>query len=88
MGPKTFNRIVDHVFPTRKKYFGMWGDQWDFPDYGGLPASIYNTLSSEAVDAMQDILQDAFKRKRDFARAYRDRLRDLGEPGDYGRGIR
>jgi len=89
MGPKTFKRIVDHVFPTRKMYHPEGEDfQWDYPDYGGLSASIYNTLSPEAVDAMQDILHDFYKRKRDFARAYRNRLKELGEPGDYGRGIR
>jgi hypothetical protein len=88
MGPKTFQRIVDHVFPTRKAYFDLgispynWLE-WGYPDYGGLPYSIYKTLSSEAVDAMQDILQDTYKRKRDFAKAYRDRLRELGEPGNY-----
>lgn len=89
MGPKTFNKIVNHVFPTRKLYNKEGKDwQWDYPDYGGLPKSISHTLSSEAVDAMQDVIQDSFKRKRDFARAYRDRLRDLGERGDYGKGIR
>lgn len=89
MGPKSFQRIVDHVFPTRKLYNKEGEDlQWDYPDYGGLPKNISDTLSSEAVDAMQDIIQDSFKRKRDFARAYRDRLRDLGEPGIYGRGIK
>lgn len=82
MGPKTFQRIVDHVFPTRKKYSNDGDDeQWDYPDYGGLPKSISMTLSSEAVDAMQDIIQSSYNRKRDFARAYKNRLEELGEPG-------
>lgn len=81
MGPKTFQKIIDHVYPVRKKYWGFWGDQWDFPDYGGLPKSISMRLSPEAVDAMQDILHYTYSRKRDFARAYKNRLKELGEPG-------
>jgi hypothetical protein len=83
MGPKTFQRIVDHMFSRRQQYYGMYGDCWDYPNYGGLPKSISSTLSCEAVDAMQDILQDKFARKRDFARAYKQRLFELGEPGKY-----
>jgi hypothetical protein len=83
MGPKTFKRIIDHVFQTRKEYVGMWGARWDYPDYGGLPKSISYRLSPEAVDAMQNVIQIVYSRKRDFARAYRKELRELGEPGKY-----
>lgn len=83
MGPKTFKCIVDHVFPTRKKYYGVDGLMWDWPDYGGLPAKIYKTLSVEAVDAMQYILNERFKNKREFARAYKKKLFQLGELGNY-----
>lgn len=35
MGPKTFKKIIDRVFPTRNKYNVDGGDlQWDHPDYG------------------------------------------------------
>jgi hypothetical protein len=88
MGPKTFIEIVNHVYPTRNKYAFAGGDeQWDFPDYGGLPKRISNTLSSEAVDAMQDIIQSSYSRKRDFVKAYKERLFELGEPGLYGKKI-
>jgi hypothetical protein len=82
MGPKTFQKIVDCVYPTRNLY-SEDGDarQWDYPDYGGLPKSISNKLSPEAVDAMQDIIQSSYNRKRDFARAYKNRLEELGEFG-------
>lgn len=84
MGPKTFNEIVDRVYPTRKLYNKEGKDlQWDFPDYGGLPKRIINQLSSEAVDAMQSVISQKFVSKKDFAREYRFALRGLGEPGKY-----
>jgi hypothetical protein len=81
MGPKTFNRIIDHIFPKRKEYWGLYGDMFDYPDYAGLPKKISNTLSPEAVDAMQEVLGEHFTKRRDFARAYRATLIDLGERG-------
>ena len=98
MGPKTFQKIVDHMFPIREEFLDipvLGGEfchrvarDFDYPLYGDLPKRISNKLSPEAVDAMQDILQIKFVRKRDFARAYRDRLQELGEHGKYGRGIK
>jgi hypothetical protein len=77
------------MFPIRKKFFcvwrdgEIWGDVFDYPKYGGLPKIVSSVLSPEAVDAMQYVLQSKFLRKRDFARAYRNHLRDLGERGKY-----
>ena len=88
MTEKMFKIIIDHLFPIREKFHdrddydnGCWidGDVFDYPDYGGLPKNISNRLSSEAVDAMQSIICNGFERKRDFAKAYKDRLEELGE---------
>jgi len=84
MGKKTFLRIVDHIFPIRKKFLEDFDEVFDYPDYGGLPKKISNSLSPEAVDAMQYILDGCkFSSKRDFARAYRNRLLEIGERGIY-----
>lgn len=56
-----------------------WDCLFDYPDYAGLPKKIVNQLSPEAVDAMQYVLQESFVRKRDFSRAYKKTLIDLGE---------
>ncbi len=74
MGPKTFKIIIDRLFPIRKEFWGLYGRNFDYPDYGGLP---------KAVDAIQFILNIKFLRKRDFARAYKQKLKSLGEPGKY-----
>jgi hypothetical protein len=79
MGPKTFNHIIDHMFPKRKQYWGLYGDVFDYPDYAGLPSKISYKLSSEAVDAMQFVIDHPYKNKREFARAYKRRLIELGE---------
>ncbi len=99
MGPKTFQRVVDYLFPIRDKFRdgaecnkledketgkpAGWGEQFDYPDYEGLSKTVSNVLSSEAVDALQDILQGKYMRKRDFARAFKNRMFDLGEKGKY-----
>ena len=75
MGIITFNKIVNHIYPKRKSLLHCF----DFPNYGDLPRKTYKILSPEAVDAMQDILQLHFVRKRDFARAYKNRMQELGE---------
>jgi len=88
MGPKTFEKIVNHIYPIRKSLVYPDG-VFDYPEYGGLPKRISNNLSPEAVDAMQDVLFDLegnlsfYKRKYQFRSAYKERLRDLGEPGKY-----
>ena len=86
MGPKTFQKMVDYVFPIRQSYrrindFVVVRERLDFdyPDYAELPKKIVNQLSPEAVDAMQYVLQEHFVRKRDFSRAYKKTLIDLGE---------
>jgi len=89
MGPKTFQNIVDYMFPIREKYrhkpgtfymrYGVFGLPFDYPDYAGLHKKVVNQLSPEAVDAMQYVLQESFVRKRDFSRAYKKTLIDLGE---------
>lgn len=80
------------MFPIRKQYFNPGGSHlykiniiyvFDFPYYAGLPKKISNTLSSEAVDAMQEILQNRYSRKYLFAKAYKETLRGLGERGYY-----
>jgi hypothetical protein len=87
VGPKTFKAIVDHLFPIRKEFFAQrpsgGSRDFDYPDYGGLPKRISNRLSSEAVDALQSILDMKFLNKRDFAKTYKQSLKDLGEPGKY-----
>lgn len=87
MGPKTFKKIIDHLFPIRNNFNYKISKEntwcFDYPCYGMLPKSISNTLSSEAVDAMQHIIEDKFETKIQFAIAYRNRLRELGEPGKY-----
>lgn len=81
MGPKTFQKIIDHVYPTRHKYSRDSDEVWDYPNYGGLSNTIAMKLSSEAVDAMQYIIQAYYNRKRDFAKAYKNKLEELGERG-------
>jgi len=93
MGPRTFKKIIDHIFSIRETFrdkgsnSDLWGKDFDFPNYGELPKNISGTFSSEAVDAMQDVLQTKFVRKRDFARAYKNKLKELDEPGSYGKKI-
>ena len=70
---KMCETIVNLIFPIRKEL------DFDFPNYGGLPPKICCKLSPEAVDAMQDILQVKFNRKRTFLTAYKHRLWELGE---------
>jgi hypothetical protein len=54
---------------------------FDFPDYGGLPKTIYYNFSSDVVDAIQHVLYCfSFKTKRQFAKAIYDRLDYVGEP--------
>jgi hypothetical protein len=76
--PPTFFR--EHKLEGRPVYTNLLlGLPFDYPDYAGLPKKIVNQLSSEAVDAMQFVLQKCFVRKRDFARAYKQKLIDFGE---------
>jgi hypothetical protein len=91
MGPKTFNVVVDCLYPIRRSFYTETGKLFDFPDYGGLPKKVSNKLSPEAVDAMQQVLAGIggevscdFRSKREFIRAFRERLHQLGEPGNYG----
>jgi hypothetical protein len=82
MKKETLKRIVDHMYPIREEYFPNKNHSekdFDYPDYGGLPESIIKSLSSEAVDAMQFILNWPYKAKRLFARDYKERLIGLGE---------
>jgi hypothetical protein len=60
MTKKTFKRIVDHIWKHKQKFTkwsrtNEWIYEFDFDDYGGLPETISDHLSSEAVDAMQNI---------------------------------
>jgi hypothetical protein len=87
MTKATFQTLIDFIFPIREKYCNTAGNEqqenWDFPNYGGLPKTISNTLSSEAVDAMQEIIQENWTNKLDFSKAYKKALQNLGERGNY-----
>lgn len=64
---------------------------FDFPDYGGIVKSVADKLSSEAVDALQEMWSDiicrdlkggmyeGFKTIREFRSEYRKTLWALGE---------
>lgn len=85
MTKKDFIYIVDHIYPQRNSL--VIKDQegknkfilFDYPNYGGIKKSLADKLSPEAVDAMQAILHLNFKTKRDFSKAYKQKLNVLGE---------
>lgn len=89
MTKKQFDEIINRIFPIRNILVVSSDDPYgpfvifDYPNYGGLPKRLSNTLSPEAVDAMQVILHTKYIRKRDFAKAYKDQLFYYGEPGNY-----
>lgn len=73
MTKKMFDEIINRIYPIRSEI-----DEFDC-GYGKLPKKISNKLSSEAVDAMQHILCNLYCTKRQFAKAYKDKLFELGE---------
>lgn len=91
MTDKTLTKITQHLFPIRNS---IGYGQFDYPDYGDLPKNISYRLSSEAVDAIQDILRDEWvwcpiKEEEIFKRVYTSRkqfqakiklrMKELGE---------
>lgn len=74
MKTEIFDEVINRIFPIRNIL-----NDFDYPNYGGLPKNIYCKLSPEAVDAMQHILNYKFDRKRSFASAYKFKLLELGE---------
>ena len=96
MTKRMFERMTELLWNKRKEIReGMIRqevDIFDYPDYGELPKYIANSLSPEAVDAMQDVwsylvnlnlgfqeVPEHFKRLREFRSAYKQRLWELGE---------
>lgn len=81
MGSITLEKLITHLWKNRKSYNIQ--SVFDFPDYGGLSHRVYSSLSSEAVDAVQDcwreLVNGEFNTKANFKRAYVERLLCLGE---------
>lgn len=72
---KTFNKVVNHIWPIIKYHF-------DFPLYASLPEEIIDELSLKAVNAMQNIksrYDSSFKTKEQFKKIYKEELIRLGE---------
>jgi hypothetical protein len=85
MTKKTFNEITNFYWKHRDFYFYFDEDFVpDYPEYGCLPDRLSQKMSSEAVDALQDIWSDVFmgediKTKKQFQQAWKAAMRELGE---------
>lgn len=87
MTMKTFRQVVNHLFPNRKSALIVETDNecltiFNEPDYGGLPRRISRVLSSESIDALQNVSYDlkASRTKRQFTRILFEEMIRLGEP--------
>lgn len=73
----TLDKIVNYIFPTRDNLSEIGA--FYYPSYRGLSSNIRRNLSAEAVDAMQYTLQNKYKLKSAFKKAYIRMLLYLGE---------
>ena len=89
MTKNQLKKITTHIWKNRKskKYY-----VFDYPDYNGLPKKLSNTLSSEAVDVIQDMWSEItgldiygkkysgeFKSKKEFFALFSRGLKSFGE---------
>lgn len=75
-----FNYLVDELWKKRKK---LNNTNFDFPDYCNIPTSLSNSLSPEAVDAIQSVFspsnKSAIKSKKIFSKELYLSIVGLGE---------
>lgn len=80
--------MTQYIWENRKEYI----ENFEYDNEFGIAVFLDDTLSSEAVDAMQSMWSKViglniygkphkykFKTKREFRSAYKRRLRELGE---------
>jgi len=81
-----FNQITKFLWEHREFYKHFYEDYLpDYPDYACLPPCLIRSLSSEAVDALQEIWVDfvheesEIKTYKKFQSIYKEAIQDLGE---------
>ena len=70
-----FELLIDALWKNKSQM--MKNENFDFPDYGGLPKNISNKLTSEHVDFLQEHLINllsSHKTKKQFAKELAEKL--------------
>ena len=71
------DKILGMIWDSAGQY-----DQFDYPDYGGLPQSISSVLSSEFVDGVQenwDLINQPGITRRQWVKQALDTIKGLGD---------
>jgi hypothetical protein len=64
--PDTFVEACEHIWKNRKKIQKLYdetGNVFDFPDYGGMSKRAANSLPSDVVDFVQDLVFNNYGHK-------------------------